>query len=153
MNMKSLSFAIASALLFTTMPTALAEDVAVDRATRVEQIKSRWNPVFDQQYSQLTALAAKAKLDPAVLKSYKYLLEDFIEVRRVIDSALNSSTGDIEAANAYAEEETGEFMMTIPELAKKVSKIKTITCVKGKTMKKVSGTAPKCPSGYRFTKV
>lgn len=25
----------------------------------------------------------------------------------------------------------------------------TITCVKGKTIKKVSGTAPKCPSGYK----
>lgn len=147
--MKTLSLAIASALLFTAAPSALAEDVVIDRATRVEQIKSRWNPVFDQQYVQLTALAAKAKLDPAVLKSYKYLLEDFTEVRRVIDAALNSATGDIEAANAYAEEETGEFMSMIPELAKMVAKIKTISCVKGKTVKKVSGTTPKCPSGYK----
>jgi len=30
--------------------------------------------------------------------------------------------------------------------------IKTITCVKGKTTKKVSGTAPKCPSGYKVKK-
>lgn len=149
MKMKTLSLAIATALLFTAAPSALAEDVVIDRATRVEQIKSRWNPVFDQQYVQLTALAAKAKLDPAVLKSYKYLLEDFTEVRRVIDAALNSATGDIEAANAYAEEETGEFMSMIPELAKMVAKIKTISCVKVKTVKKVSGTTPKCPSGYK----
>ena len=147
--MKTLSLAIASALLFVAAPSALAEDAVIDRAARVEQIKSRWNPIFDQQYAQLTALAPKAKLDPAVLKSYKYLLEDFTEVRRVIDAALNSATGDIEAANAYAEEETGEFMSMIPELAKAVAKIKTITCMKGKLVKKVTSTAPKCPSGYK----
>lgn len=151
MNIKSLTIALALATTFATSP-ALAESttvVTVDRATRVEQIKARWNPIFDQQYLQLTALAAKAKLDPQVLKSYKYLLEDFIEVRRVIDAALNSTTGDIEAAAAYAEEETGEFVMFIPELAKQVAKIKTITCVKGKTTKKATGIAPKCPKGYK----
>ena len=30
--------------------------------------------------------------------------------------------------------------------------IKTITCIKGKSTKKVSGTAPKCPSGYKVKK-
>ncbi len=70
-------------------------------------------------------------------------------MRRVIDAALNSPTGDIEAAAAYAEEETGEFMMMIPELGKSVAKIKTITFVKGKASKKVSGLSPKCPSGYK----
>jgi hypothetical protein len=28
----------------------------------------------------------------------------------------------------------------------------TITCVKGKSVKKVIGTAPKCPSGYKLKK-
>ncbi len=149
MKIKTLALAITAALLMTTTPAAIAEDVVVDRTTRIEQIKSRWNPVFDQQYIALTALAAKAKLDPSVWKSYKYLLDDFTEVRRVIDAALNSPTGDIEAAAAYAEEETGEFMMMIPELGKSVAKIKTITCVKGKASKKVSGLSPKCPSGYK----
>jgi hypothetical protein len=27
--------------------------------------------------------------------------------------------------------------------------VKTITCTKGKLTRKVSGTAPKCPTGYR----
>ncbi|CAB4690096.1 unannotated protein [freshwater metagenome] len=31
---------------------------------------------------------------------------------------------------------------------KKVNKIKTITCTKGKSVKKFSGTNPKCPLGY-----
>ena len=148
MKIKALALVIASALLISTTP-AFAEDPAMDRITRIEQIKSRWNPVFDQQYTSIVALASKAKLDPTVWKSYRYLLDDFTEVRRVIDAALSSSTGDIEAAAAYAEEETGEFVMLIQELTKTVGKIKTISCVKGKASKKVSGLNPKCPSGYK----
>ncbi len=34
-------------------------------------------------------------------------------------------------------------------VAKPVVKKITITCVKGKTIKKVTGTAPKCPAGYK----
>jgi hypothetical protein len=29
---------------------------------------------------------------------------------------------------------------------------KTITCVKGKSTKKISGTNPKCPKGYKLKK-
>jgi hypothetical protein len=32
---------------------------------------------------------------------------------------------------------------------KKSSAKTTITCVKGKTTKKVTGVSPKCPSGYK----
>lgn len=35
---------------------------------------------------------------------------------------------------------------------KKTAAKKTITCVMGKTTKKVTGTAPKCPAGYKQTK-
>ena len=149
MKIMKISIAVVAVLFISSSPLAIAEDVAIDRATRVEQIKSRWNPLFDQQYAQLTALALKAKQDPVVFKNYKFLLDDFLHVRQVIDAALNSPSGDIEAAAAYAEEETGEFMMTIPDLAQQVAKIKSISCVKGKTVKKVTGTAPKCPSGYK----
>ncbi len=37
--------------------------------------------------------------------------------------------------------------------AEKVApKKKTITCIKGKTTKKVSGVNPKCPSGFKIKK-
>jgi hypothetical protein len=36
--------------------------------------------------------------------------------------------------------------------ATKVAAKKTITCVKGKTTKKVTGTNPKCPAGYKLKK-
>jgi hypothetical protein len=149
MKTRKISLILLVSMILSAAPVASAEEIAVDRATRVEQIKSRWNPLFDQQYSQLVSLASKAKLDPVLLKNYKYLLDDFLHVRQVIDAALNSSTGDIEAAAAYAEEETGEFMMAIPELASQIARIKSITCFKGKVLKKVTGTAPKCPAGYK----
>jgi len=39
---------------------------------------------------------------------------------------------------------------TTPKVEPKISPMKkTITCVKGKAIKKVTGTAPKCPSGYK----
>jgi hypothetical protein len=49
----------------------------------------------------------------------------------------------------YAEEELGEFVATRYQLEKLAAKIKTISCVKGKTTKKVSGLTPKCPSGFK----
>ena len=149
MKIRNLSLAIAFAVSIASTPVAFAEDVTIDRATRVEQIKARWNPLFDQQYAQLTALEPKAKLDSKVYKDYKYLLADFLHVRSVIDTALKSTSGDIEAAAAYAEEETGEFMMTIPALANQVAKIRTITCAKGKLTKKITSATPQCPAGYR----
>ena len=149
MKITKFSLILTAALVLSSTPLAHAEDVTVDRATRVEQIKSRWNPIFDQQYAQLTALAPKAKLDAKLYKDYKFLLDDFLHVRSVIDVALSSSTSDVEAANAYAEEETGEFMMSIPTFANQVGKIKVITCLKGKISKKVTGLTPKCPAGYK----
>lgn len=146
---KKLALITIASLVIVASPHAFAEETSVDRATRIEQIKARWNPLFDQQYLQLTSLAGKAKLDPKVKKNYDFLLADFIQVRKVINDALASATGDVEAANAYAEEETGEFMMTIPELAKQVASIKTITCVKGKTTKKVTAAGAKCPAGFK----
>lgn len=37
----------------------------------------------------------------------------------------------------------------IPEIPKVIKTINSITCTKGKTTKKVSGTNPKCPTGYK----
>lgn len=149
MKISKISILLTCALSLSGIGSAFAEEVVVDRPTRVAQIQAQWNPIFDVQYKQLTALEAKAKLDASVYKSYKFLLADFLEVRRVIDAALVNPTGDLTAAAAYAEEETGEFMTTIPEIARMVAKIKTISCVKGKVTKKVSGLTPKCPSGYK----
>jgi hypothetical protein len=39
----------------------------------------------------------------------------------------------------------------IPEIPKVIKTINSITCTKGKTSKKVTGTNPKCPKGYKKT--
>lgn len=39
----------------------------------------------------------------------------------------------------------------INQKTSKINQVQTITCIKSKTTKKVSGTNPKCPSGYKKT--
>ena len=149
MKISKVTSLVVALIVFGNAPVALAEDATIDRATRVEQIRARWNPVFDSEFAALKALEVKAKLDPAIYKTYKNMYADFVGVRKTIEDALNNPTADVEGAASYAEEETGEFATTIPELTRLVNAIKTITCVKGKTTKKVSGSAPKCPAGYK----
>ena len=48
-----------------------------------------------------------------------------------------------------AEVTLSDFQREVGELMKLASKKFTITCIKGKTTKKVSGTNPKCPKGYK----
>jgi hypothetical protein len=40
-------------------------------------------------------------------------------------------------------------VLAIQEEIQKYEKMTTITCVKGKLTKKVTGVSPKCPSGYK----
>lgn len=149
MSRKSLlALLITAPLLMSTVP-AFADETSTARTTYATSIGSHWNPIFDSQYARILAMADRAKQTPATLKSYKALLADFLEVRRVISDGLTSSTSDLDAINAYGEEETGEFASTISDLEKTVAKIATITCVKGKSSKKVTAIAPKCPSGYK----
>ena len=140
---------IASSLLITGTSLAQADETATARAALVTKIGAQWNPIFDSQFARITALTEKAKKAPSTLKEYKSLLADFTEVRRVINDGLASSSSELDAVAAYAEEETGEFASSITHLEQSVASIKTISCVKGKVMKKVTEAAPKCPSGFK----
>jgi hypothetical protein len=57
-----------------------------------------------------------------------------IKVKLVQDKPLGSS--------AVPSKQTAPVKKTVP-------KLKTINCVKGKMSKKVSGSNPKCPTGYK----
>jgi hypothetical protein len=49
-----------------------------------------------------------------------------------------------------ADEQLGMFSLTNFKLDNLMAKVKTITCVKGKSSKKVSAIGtPKCPIGYK----
>ncbi len=126
-----------------------AEDTATARSELVTSIQNKYNPLFDAQYARFMAVRTKILNDASMLPSFKVMLADFLEVRRVIDSNLKSSNSDLDAVRSYAEEELGEFESSLYQLEKQVAKNKTITCIKGKQVKKVSGLAPKCPKGYK----
>jgi len=147
-----------SLLLGSSSPVFAADPVATPapsasstptRADQVASIQNQYNPIFDAQYARLMVVKKKLLLDAKAYRTFKAVLADFIEVRRVIDSNLQSPSADLGPVRDYAEEETGEFASTISDLEAQAAKIKTISCIKGKVVKKVSGFAPKCPKGYK----
>jgi hypothetical protein len=92
---------------------------------------------------------AKLSLDPSTKATFTSVIDDINEVRRTINGNLANPSAAMQPIIEYAEEELGEFVATRYQLEKLAAKIKTISCVKGKTIKKVSGLSPKCPSGYK----
>jgi hypothetical protein len=114
----------------------------------VAQIHAKYDPLFAAEALRLGALAKKATLDDQFNRQYKAVLLDFNTMRATVMDGLASETQDIEAMGQLADEETGEFNTSIYNLEQMALKIKTITCVKGKTSKKITGISAACPKGY-----
>lgn len=76
--------------------------------------------------------------------------------------AVQNEAGSVNVATKVVNEKGGwlklaayGFTFSNPKISIKLTQTKkkiTITCVKGKLTKKISGTAPKCPSGYKKKK-
>ena len=62
-----------------------------------------------------------------------------------VAGALGDKTYTIKRGTISIKQSSAEVSITTGTTAKKT----TITCVKGKTTKKVTGVSPKCPSGYK----
>ena len=62
-----------------------------------------------------------------------------------VAGALGDKTYTIKRGTISIKQSSAEVSITTGTTAKKA----TITCVKGKTTKKVTGVSPKCPSGYK----
>ena len=133
---------------FATDPTP-SSSASPTRAEQVTGIQNQYNPLFDAEYARLLVLKKKAVVDAGLTKSVKAVLVDFLGMRRIINDGLASSTEDLVALSAFAEEESGEFSSTINILESQAAKIKTISCIKGKAVKKVTGLVPKCPKSYK----
>lgn len=124
-------------------------DVASDaRAATVVSIQSKYNPGFDAQYVRLLAAQVKAANNAGTSKAIKSMIKDFLGMRTIIDTGLTNPTSDLDTVLGFAEEELGEFNYSIDLLEQQIAKSKTITCVKGKTMKKIMAIKPVCPRGY-----
>ncbi len=149
MKIRSALIILAFSLVLGSSGPVFAEGTTPARSDLVLAIANQYNPLFDAEYARFMVLKPKVLGDAGMLKTYKAMLADFIEVRRVINSNLKSATSDLDAVRSYAEEEIGEYGSSLSQLEAQAAKSRTLTCIKGKLVKKVSGLTPKCPKGYK----
>ena len=138
---------LVSALLVIAVAPAKA-DPAADRAATVEILKAKYVTVLDEQHSTLLALKNQMKVEPTLLKQVNAVLADFDSNYAAIVNGLANVNQDIQPIKDLCEEEVEEFANSIYQLQQMVKSLKTITCVKGKTTKKVVALKPVCPKGY-----
>ena len=141
-----LALLVSALLVFGTAP-AIA-DAASDRAATVEILKQKYVAVLDQQHETLLAIKVKMKAEPTLLKQVNAVLADFDSNYAAIVNGLANPAQDIQPIIDLCEEEVEEFANSIYQLEQLLKQIKTITCAKGKAVKKVSGIKPICPKGF-----
>ena len=141
------------AILIAGASPAVAVDASPSatplRADQLAAIHAHYDPIFASDTARFLAVGAKMKNDTAAMPAFKTIYKDFVQTRDTILANLADPTSDLDSVRAYAEEEAGEFGDTLILLEKQAAKEKMISCVKGKVVKKVYGTAPKCPAGYK----
>ena len=136
-----------TATLILSAAPAVA-DSASDRAATVEMLKLKYVKVLDEQHSTLLAIKSQMKAEPTLLKQVNAVLADFNSNYSAIINGLANVEQPIQPIIDLCQEEVEEFANSIYLLQQMVKKIKTISCTKGKVIKKVSGLAPVCPKGF-----
>ncbi len=149
MKLRRVNSVLVSALLLIGTGSAFADTALLSRDEQVAAFKAKYDPKFDKAYADYMVFKAKLSLDPSTKATFTSVIDDINEVRRTINGNLVDPNAAMQPIIEYAEEELGEFAVTRFQLEKLATKIKTITCVKGKATKKVSGLTPKCPSGFK----
>ena len=138
---------LVSALLVFSIAPAMA-DPASDRAATVEILKAKYVTVLDDQHKTLLALKEQMKVDPSLLKQVNAVLADFDSNYAAIVNGLANENQELQPIKDLCEEEVEEFANSIYQLQQMVKSLKTITCVKSKTTKKIVALKPVCPKGY-----
>mgnify|MGYP000075281582 CR=1 FL=1 len=155
MRKRSALALLVSVILLGGATPALAEDASpspsptLSRAEQVVKFHAKYDPLFELQYKHLLVIQSKITNNASMKSAFKPILADFLQIRKFINDGLASDTQGIEVFVSYADEELGEFENTMYLLEKEIAKSKTITCIKGKTVKKVMALKPKCPTGYK----
>ena len=147
MRNQNLIGGLVSALLVFSVAPANADPVA-DRAATVEILKAKYVTVLDEQHKTLLAIKEQMKVDPSLLKQVNAVLADFDSIYVAIVNGLANLNQDLQPIKDLCEEEVEEFGNSIYQLQQMIKSLKTITCVKGKTTKKVVAVKPVCPKGY-----
>ena len=148
MKINRIAIVLIGTLMFSIATPVFAVDTVPTREEQVAQFHAKYDPLYDAQYARLIIVKSKIANNASMLPSFKLIMVDFLGVRKFLDTSLSSPTAELETIISYAEEELGEFTQTLYLLETQVSKSKTITCVKGKTIKKVMALKPVCPKGY-----
>ena len=155
MRKRSALALLVSVILLGGVTPALAEDASpsptptLSRAEQVVKFHAKYDPLFELQYKRFLVIQSKITNNASMKSAFKPILADFLQIRKFINDGLASDTQGIEVFVSYADEELGEFENTMYLLEKEIAKSKTITCIKGKTVKKVMALKPKCPTGYK----
>lgn len=150
-NLKVIGIVV-SVLIATGIHPAQA-DTASDRAATVAILQQKYVSVLDTQHATLLALKEKMKVDAGLLKQVNSVLADFDSNYAAIVNGLANENQALQPIIDLCEEEVEEFGNSIYQLQQMVKKIQTIQCVKGKTTKRIVGLAPKCPAGYKLSKL
>ena len=145
-NQKLIGGLVSALLVFSVSP-ANADPVA-DRAATVEILKAKYVSVLDEQHKTLLDIKEQMKVDPSLLKQVNAVLADFDSNYAAIVNGLANLNQDLQPIKDLCEEEVEEFGNSIYQLQQMIKSLKTITCVKGKTTKKVVAVKPVCPKGY-----
>ena len=147
---------ILGALAMGPVAPAHADDLATVTA-QLNEIQNKWYPVFDDDLAKLQAMVTKYGSDKTFLNAITPIMIDFRDTTARIKANItnpqsfvdgSNQVGTIQDLSLYAEEEAGEFQNSIFQLQTLAATFKTLTCVKGKTVKKVSGIGVACPKGY-----
>ena len=145
-NQKVIAGLVSALLIFAVAP-AKADPIS-DRAATVEILKAKYVTVLDDQHKTLLALKEQMKVDPSLLKQVNAVLADFDSNYAAIVNGLANENQELQPIKDLCEEEVEEFANSIYQLQQMVKSLKTITCVKGKTTKKIVALKPVCPKGY-----
>ena len=148
MKLKAALFILIATLIVGINAPAYSEEIVPTRAEEVATLQVRYKANFDTQYARFLALKPKLVNDSSSTSILKAAIIDFLDVRAMIERSLLDSATEVASTKAYAAEELGEFEVTLGQLEYAAAKNKTITCVKGKTVKKVAAIKPICPKGY-----
>ncbi len=137
-------------------PAHAAADLATVTAD-LAAIQSKYEPLFKADLDKLTALQNKYASVPEFVSAITPIMVDFRDTTARIKANWTNPNSFVDGSNTYgtvadlalyAEEEAGEFATSIFQLETMGKAFKTITCVKGKLTKKVTGSKPACPKGY-----
>jgi hypothetical protein len=150
MKLRRFFSVLISALLFIGAGSAFADTTLTSREEQVATFNAKYDPQFDAVLVKFTAAKKRLAFDASSSALIKNSIANLTETRRVIEQNLADPNAPMANVIRLADEQLGMFSLTNFKLDNLMAKVKTVTCVKGKTAKKISAIGtPKCPSGYK----